>query len=249
MNRYFMYLAYNGKNYSGWQIQLNSITVQQKIQQCLSVLLRKSVTIIGAGRTDRGVHANLMVAHFDWEYVLPTIELTKQLNKILPYDILIYRIIPVKSNAHARFDAISRTYKYYVTYQKNPFQHDQLYILKQPLNINLMNEASKMLLECFDFSNFCKLHSNNKTNFCLIRQAEWSTMQNVDIFTIKSNRFLRNMVRFIVGTIINIGKNKLSIADFKKIINNQNRIMLKSSVPAHALFLTNIEYPNWISKT
>ncbi|BAG83416.1 MAG: tRNA pseudouridine(38-40) synthase TruA [Candidatus Azobacteroides pseudotrichonymphae] len=248
MNRYFIYLAYNGRNYCGWQIQPNGITVQQRIQQCLSILLRKSVTIIGAGRTDAGVHANLMTAHFDWEEILSTTSLTKRLNGILPCDILIYKIIPVKKNAHARFDAISRKYKYYITYQKNPFRNEQLFRLKQPLNKHLMNEASNILSEYSDFTSFCKLHSNTRTNVCRISKAEWNTVQGIDIFTIKADRFLRNMVRSIVGTMIDIGKNKLSITDFRKIIESKNHIMLKSSVPAHALFLTDIEYPNWIFK-
>ncbi|MDR2520921.1 MAG: tRNA pseudouridine(38-40) synthase TruA [Bacteroidales bacterium OttesenSCG-928-I14] len=244
MNRYFVYLAYNGKNYCGWQVQPNGVSIQQKIQQCLSVLLRKSITIIGAGRTDKGVHANLMVAHFDLENNIDVYFITEKLNKILPNDILIYKIIQVKPNAHARFDAVSRTYKYYITYQKDPFRFEQLYRLNNQLDINLMNEASNILLKCFDFTSFCKLHSNTKTNICKISIAKWTTMGSTNVFTIKSNRFLRNMVRSIVGTIIRIGENKLSVTDFKKIIDN--KIMSKNSVPAHALFLTNIEYPNWI---
>lgn len=248
MNRYFIYLAYNGKNYCGWQIQPNGITVQQTVQQCLSILLRKPVTVIGAGRTDTGVHASLMVAHFDWEDILPNTTLTEQLNGILPYDIFIYKIVPVKENSHARFDAVSRTYKYYITYQKDPFQHELLCRLKRPLNKDLMNEASNILLEYSDFTSFCKLHSNTKTNICQIGKAEWNTVQGIDVFTIQADRFLRNMVRSIVWAMIDIGKNKLSVADFKKIIESKNHAIVTASAPAHALFLTGIEYPDWIFK-
>jgi tRNA pseudouridine38-40 synthase len=244
MNRYFIYLAYNGKNYCGWQRQPNGMTVQQRLEQCLSLLLRAPITLTGAGRTDAGVHARWMVAHFDSEVTLSALNLlTERLNRMLPQDIRIYGIAAVDAGAHARFDALSRTYNYLITYQKDPFRQELFYRLKKPLNYELMNEAAKILMEYSDFTSFSKLHSDTKTNLCKIMKAEWQMENNVLIFTIQADRFLRNMVRSIVGTMIEVGKGKMSLEGFRAVIESKDRGKAGTSVPAQALYLTNIEYP------
>ncbi|MDR0541925.1 MAG: tRNA pseudouridine(38-40) synthase TruA [Dysgonamonadaceae bacterium] len=248
MKRYFIYLAYNGKNYCGWQIQPNGITVQQSLEQSLSTLLRVPVSITGAGRTDTGVHARLMVAHFDVEMPDPDTEaLTERLNGILPPDIAVDRILPVRPDAHARFDALSRTYQYHITYRKDPFEREFLYRVKKPLDYRRMNEAARILFEYSDFTSFSKLHTDTKTNICRILKAEWR-LEACDrlVFTIQADRFLRNMVRSIVGTLIEVGNGKLSPEGFRAVIESENRAKAGTSVPAHALFLTDIEYPETV---
>jgi tRNA pseudouridine38-40 synthase len=244
VKRYFIFLAYNGKNYCGWQIQPNGITVQETLERSLSVLLQQSIAITGAGRTDAGVHARSMVAHAD----LPiqseeTTDLLARLNGILPKDIAIDRIVPVKPDAHARFDAVSRTYQYFLTDKKNPFQHELVYRVKQLPDIDRMNEAARILFDYSDFTSFSKLHTDVKTNNCRIMQAEWTMQNDCMVFTIQADRFLRNMVRSIVGTLLDVGKKKFSTNDFRRIIERKNRCCAGTSVPAQALFLTDIEYP------
>jgi tRNA pseudouridine38-40 synthase len=242
--RYFIYLAYNGKNYCGWQIQPNGRTVQQQLEQSLSLLLHCSVSLTGAGRTDSGVHAKLMVAHCDLEInALDTDNLTERLNGILPQDIFIYKIVPVRADAHARFDALSRTYRYFITYRKDPFRHEFLYRIKKTLNVDWMNEAAGILMEYADFTSFSKLHTDTKTNNCRIMQAGWKMENDCLVFTIQADRFLRNMVRSIVGTMIETGSGKLSLAEFRAVIESKDRSKAGTSVPAHALFLEDIEYP------
>ena len=244
MSRYFISLAYNGKNYCGWQIQPNGITVQEKIEQALTTVLRSTISITGAGRTDSGVHAHKMVAHFDYEGVEPdTKTLTEKLNRMLPANIVIYTIERVSSTAHARFDAISRTYKYYLTYKKNPFLYDQIYRISSPLRFEQMNEAAKVLLEYTDFTSFSKLHTDVKTNNCRIIKAGWEKEGEVWVFTIQADRFLRNMVRAIVGTLIDVGRMKLSLEGLRQVIESKDRGKAGTSAPAHALFLHDIEYP------
>ncbi len=243
MKRYFIYLAYNGKNYCGWQIQPNGITIQEELEKSLNVLLRDTISITGAGRTDTGVHAQHMVAHFDYSGDLEENILCEKLNRILSKDITIYKIVPVISSAHARFDALSRTYKYYITHRKDPFLYEYLYKVTYPLNYSAMNEAAGILSEYTDFTSFSKLHTDVKTNNCNIMSAQWQEENGNWVFTIKADRFLRNMVRAIVGTLIEVGRNKISLTDFRKIIESKNRGNAGTSAPAHALFLTNIEYP------
>jgi tRNA pseudouridine38-40 synthase len=245
MKRYFAYFAYNGKNYCGWQIQPNGITVQEQIEKNLSTLLRTPTVITGAGRTDAGVHATMMTAHFDyggeqWNVSL----LQEKLNRILPADIVAQKIVPVKADAHARFDACSRTYKYFITNKKNPFRCDRLYKIAYPLDYDRMNELAQLLFEYTDFTSFSKLHTDVKTNNCRIMKAEW-TKEDSDIyvFTIQADRFLRNMVRAIVGTLIESDRKKLTVNEFRNIIESKNRGKAGFSVPAHALFLVDIEYP------
>jgi tRNA pseudouridine38-40 synthase len=244
MGRYFIYLAYNGKNYCGWQIQPNGITVQQQLENGLSLLLHSPIPLTGAGRTDSGVHAKLMVAHCDLEINdLDTDVLTERLNGILPKDIFVYKIVPVRADAHARFDALSRTYRYFITYRKDPFRHEFLYRIKKNLDVDLMNEASGILMEYSDFTSFSKLHTDTKTNNCRIMQAGWQKKGDCLVFTIRADRFLRNMVRSIVGTLIEAGSGKLSLAEFRAVIESKDRAKAGTSVPASALFLEDIEYP------
>ncbi len=245
--RYFIYLSYNGKNYCGWQNQPNGIAVQQKIEETLSLLLRTPVSITGAGRTDAGVHAALMVAHFDYHSEIRGAELTEKLNRLLPHDIAISRIIAVNSDAHARFDAISRTYKYYLTLKKNPFKNDLSCRVSFPMDFEMMNKAAQTLFEYTDFTSFSKLHTDVKTNNCKIMQAVWSQEDDgLWVFTIQADRFLRNMVRSIVGTLLDVGRGKLSIDDFRKIIEQKDRCKAGTSVPGNALFLVDVEYPERI---
>jgi tRNA pseudouridine38-40 synthase len=242
MKRYFIYLAYNGKNYCGWQKQPNGITVQEQIEKSLSTLLRIPVSVTGAGRTDSGVHAKMMVAHVDVEQVLDCLLLEDKLNRILPLDIAVCRIVPVKPDAHARFSTPSRTYKYYVTNRKNPLRREQLRV-DYPLNYNQMNEAAKILFKYTDFTSFSKFHTQVKTNNCKIMDARWEREDDCWVFTIRADRFLRNMVRAIVGTLIETGKGRLSLAEFQSIIESKDRRNAGTSVTGNALFLTDIEYP------
>lgn len=245
MNRYFIYLSYNGKNYSGWQIQPNGLTVQQCLEEALATLLRRPVAVVGAGRTDAGVHARLMVAHFDCDEPLadPAF-LAEKLNRLLPKDIAIDRIVPVTPEAHARFDATSRTYKYYVTTRKDPFQYDLVYRMHGKLDFEAMNEACKVLFDYIDFTSFSKLHTDVKTNNCRIYQAGWAQEGDVWVFTVQADRFLRNMVRAIVGTLLEVGRGRLTIDGFRQVIEAKDRCKAGVSVPGHALFLVNVTYPD-----
>jgi tRNA pseudouridine38-40 synthase len=248
MRRYFIYLAYDGTNYHGWQIQPNGISIQECLMKALSTFLQQETGIVGAGRTDAGVHASLMTAHFDYEGdVLDTGILTEKLNRLLPPDISVYKVCKVKDDAHARFDAVARTYKYYVTTMKFPFNRQYHYRIYNELDFERMNEASRTLFDYSDFTSFSKLHTNVKTKLCKITHAEWTKENETTwVFTIRADRFLRNMVRAIVGTLFEVGRGKLSVEDFRKIIEQKNRCKAGSSAPGHALFLTNIEYPEKI---
>ncbi len=244
MNRYFIYLAYNGKNYCGWQIQPNGMTVQQRIEEALSTILRVKTSIVGAGRTDAGVHARLMVAHFDAEEPIANLSLlTDKLNRLLPPDIALYKIVPVIPEAHARFDATYRTYKYYLTLEKDPFRFDQTYRYFGNLDFERMNEACKVLFEYIDFTSFSKLHTDVKTNNCRIMHAEWRQEGDCWVFTIQADRFLRNMVRAIVGTLLDVGRGKMDMAGLRRVIEAKDRCSAGISVPGHALFLVDVGYP------
>jgi tRNA pseudouridine38-40 synthase len=244
MNRYFIYLAYNGTNYCGWQNQPNGISIQQKIEEALNTFLRKPVPITGAGRTDAGVHARLMVAHFDWESEVVDLSLlTEKLNCLLPADIAIHNILPVSSEAHARFDALSRTYKYYICKEKDPFTYPFYYRLTSLPDFEKMNEAVAILPEYTDFTSFSKLHTDVATNNCKILQAGWKREEAGWAFTIQADRFLRNMVRAIVGTLLEVGRGKLTLEGFRQVIESRDRGKAGTSVPGNALFLVDIEYP------
>lgn len=245
MNRYFMYLAYNGTDYCGWQIQPNGLTIQEVIEKALTTLLRIPTSIVGAGRTDAGVHARQMMAHFDAE-VLDVEVLTYKLNRILPKDIVIYKVVQVKEDAHARFDATSRLYRYYLTTEKDPFMYPFKYKIHGTLDIYRMNQCSQLLFDYIDFTSFSKLHTDAKTNDCTIMYARWEQHGEDYIFTIKANRFLRNMVRAIVGTLLETGRGKLDEAGMRKIIEAKDRRVAGFSVPGNALFLEEIDYPEHI---
>lgn len=242
MNRYFMYVAYNGANYCGWQIQPNGLSVQEVIEKSLSTLLRVPISIVGAGRTDAGVHAREMTAHFEADVQDVTL-LTNKLNWILPKDIVVYKIVRVKEDAHARFDATSRLYRYYLTTQKDPFMYPYKYKVHGSIDVEMMNKCSRILFEYIDFTSFSKLHTDVKTNDCKIIHAQWEQQGEDYVFTIQANRFLRNMVRAVVGTLLEAGRGKLDEGGMRRVIEAKDRSVAGLSVPAHALFLEEIEYP------
>lgn len=245
--RYFIKLAYKGTNYFGWQYQPDAISVQETLNKALSTLLRINIDILGAGRTDSGVHAKEMFAHFDYETDIDTEKLVYKLNSFLPKDIAVFKIIKVHNEAHARFDATKRTYEYHIHTKKNAFESDDSWYYSLPLDVEKMNEACKILFEYTDFECFSKTHTDVNTFNCKIFEANWKQNEDKLVFTISADRFLRNMVRAIVGTMINIGSGKVSLNDFRKIIESKNRGKAGFSVPAHGLYLTKIEYP-YLSK-
>lgn len=244
--RYFIELSYHGKVYHGWQNQPNAISVQEVVEKALSTLLGEKIDIVAAGRTDAGVHALQMFVHFDIDLSFNTEDLTFKLNAFLPQDIAVHDIFEVKPEAHARFDARSRTYLYRLALKKNAFNFDYAYFMKKPLQLQLMNEAAKVLLGHQDFQCFSKTNTDVKTYFCDIKQAEWKQIDDELHFTIKADRFLRNMVRAIVGTLINVGLEKITIDDLQAIIQSKDRSEAGYSVPAHGLYLINIDYPESI---
>lgn len=241
--RYFIEFAYNGKNYHGWQSQPNASSVQETLSKAISVILRTQIELMGAGRTDTGVHAKQMFAHFDFEDTLETDFLVAKLNSYLPKDIVVYRIIPVSDEAHARFDATKRTYEYHIHTYKNAFENESSWYVFQKLDLEKMNEAAKMLFEFEDFQCFSKVNTDVKTYNCKIMEANWQQKGKNLIFTIAADRFLRNMVRAIVGTLVEIGSGKKALEDFKNIIESKDRTQAGTSVPAHGLYLTKVEYP------
>lgn len=242
--RFFIYFSYKGTAYHGWQFQPNGISVQEVLTQALCTILRTTLEITGAGRTDTGVHAKLMVAHFDVETDLPAnLDLVSKLNSFLPNDIAVFKIVEVKTDVHARFDAISRRYEYHVVTRKNVFKNESAARGSQNMNFEAMNIAAKTLLEYRDFTSFSKLHTDVKTNNCAISHAEWTQQDEEWIFSIQADRFLRNMVRAIVGTLFEVGRNKMSVEEFRAVIEAKNRCKAGVSVPAHGLYLVDIQYP------
>lgn len=251
MQRYFLYLAYDGTRYHGWQIQPNGISVQETLQKALGTLLRRPVPVTGAGRTDAGVHARQMAVHFDYEYPNEPDKkidgnwLTDKLNRLLPPDISVSKAVPVKPDAHARFDALSRTYHYFLHWGKSPFLRAYSCRLYQPLDFNRMNEAAATLFDYTDFTSFSKVNTDTKTNNCRIMRACWTELSPGEWrFEIQADRFLRNMVRAIVGTLVEVGRGKLSVEDFRHIIEGKNRCRAGESMPGNALFLVDVQYPD-----
>ena len=278
--RYFIELRYDGTAYCGWQRQPNGIAVQEELEKALSTILRTPIELTGAGRTDAGVHALNMVAHFDIaDDILPAYlkesdteigqrsysppvlggvprsgegvindskRLINNLNSLLPYDIAVRNVERVTDEAHARFDALSRKYEYHIITHKNPFLKEQACRIHFPLNIELMNEAAKVLFEYEDFTSFSKLHTDVKTNNCTIMEAYWQQRGEELVFTIKANRFLRNMVRAIVGTLMEVGRERLTIEGFRQVIEAKNRCSAGHSVPACGLYFIEAEYPETI---
>ncbi|WP_346861108.1 tRNA pseudouridine(38-40) synthase TruA [uncultured Draconibacterium sp.] len=244
IRRYFLQLSYKGTNYHGWQIQPNAISVQEVMEDALSKILREKIAVVGAGRTDTGVHASYFILHFDAENKVPeNLDLVYKLNSFLPSDIAVQKVWPVNQELHARFSATSRTYHYFISRQKNPFTTKISYTYLKPLDIDKMNEAAQLLFNYEDFTSFSRLHTDVKTNNCKIMQAEWRDEENQLVFVIKADRFLRNMVRAIVGTLLEVGKGKLSINEFCQIIENKDRGLAGASAPAQGLFLVDIGYP------
>ena len=240
--RLFIELSFNGSNFHGWQIQPNANTIQAELNKALSVILKDVISVVGAGRTDAGVHAKQMFAHFDFEGDFETEILLTKLNGFLPNEISVHQIFKVNDNTHARFDAVSRTYQYYITNEKNPFNKN-VYLYYQRLDVDAMNLACKYLLGKQDFTSFSKLHTQTYTNDCNVIIANWQQKENELLFTIKADRFLRNMVRAIVGTLLEVGERKIAPEKIKEIIEKKDRNEAGVSVPAHALFIAKIEYP------
>lgn len=241
--RYFVTFSYDGSRYHGWQIQPNGDSVQAQLQRGLSLLLRQEVMVTGAGRTDAGVHARMMVAHFDFPTSLDEKQLAYKLNKLLPGDIAIAGVRQVEENLHARFSATSRMYRYYIHTAKNPFLRNTSCELHYPLDFNKMNEAADMLKRYDDFGAFCKAHADVKTTLCKVTVARWhQTSPTTWYFEIRANRFLRNMVRAVVGTLIDVGRGRLTMEDFQRVVEGKKRTEAGESMPAHALFLEDITY-------
>jgi tRNA pseudouridine38-40 synthase len=248
--RYFIHLSYNGANYHGWQIQPNASSIQQTMENAVSLLLHQEINIVGCGRTDTGVHASSFYAHFETDNVFSIEQLKNlvfKLNSFLPNDIHIFSIFPVSDDLHARFSATSRTYKYLLTVDKKPFKNDFIHRIFYHPDLDMMNAACEILKTYEDFTSFSKLHTQTATNNCEILHAEWKWEDDFVgkqlVFTITANRFLRNMVRSITGTILDVGRGKLSLEGFKEVIESKNRCNAGTSLPAKALFLTHIEYP------
>lgn len=263
MGRYFIHLAYNGACYNGWQTQPNLPTVQQTLEQALGTLLREKIAVVGCGRTDTGVHASDFYGHFDSSVLsaqcsvfsnpgaaaklnakhLTLNTIVFKLNNLLPPDIAVFDIFPVADNAHARFDATARTYQYHVSDRRLPFRQGQYCRIYFRPDIDKMNEAARVLMEYEDFTSFAKLHTQVKTNICHLTHAEWTEEEGGWVFTIRSNRFLRNMVRSVTGTLLDVGRGKLSIDGMREIIEKKDRCAAGVSMPACGLFLTKVEYP------
>lgn len=245
--RYFLQLAYNGSNFNGWQIQPNGITVQEEIEKAMELLLGFKIGVSGCGRTDTGVHASDFYAHFDIDeesMIVSASQLKYKLNLLLPTSIVILDIFKVNPDIHARFSALSRTYNYRISQTKNPFSNGLAYFYHHPLDIQAMNKAAAILMEYNDFSCFSKTRTQVKTNICTITKAIWEQEESMLIFTITADRFLRNMVRAIVGTMLDIGRNKITLDDFRNVIEGKNRSNAGFSVPSQGLFLSKVDYPD-----
>ncbi|WP_029037973.1 tRNA pseudouridine(38-40) synthase TruA [Salinimicrobium xinjiangense] len=243
--RYFLELEYFGKAYHGWQRQPNAVSVQQVVEEALSILLRETIEIVGAGRTDSGVHARQIYAHFDYDAGFSE-AIIFRLNSLLPKDISVRSLVPVKADAHARFHAVSRSYEYHIVTKKDVFAIDTAYFVQRDLDAERMNEAAKILLEYRDFKCFSRSRTDVVTYNCIVKKAYWEQQENRLIFHITADRFLRNMVRAIVGTLLQIGLGKMDVQEMHGIIESKNRSEAGASVPAHGLYLTKIEYPNSI---
>lgn len=244
--RYFVRLSYDGTNYHGWQYQKNAQSIQPMLEKAFTVILKKEVKLTGCGRTDAGVHAKEFYAHFDLSLPQDTKARNKlifNLNGYLPRDLAIQAILPVNPSANARFSAISRTYRYVITRVKDPFLYGYSYFFKGIIDIELMNRGAEMLLECHDFTSFAKVDAQTKTNLCRILEARWERTGDQLNFTIKADRFLRNMVRAITGTLLELGRGKIGLRELERVIDGKSRSLAGDSVPACGLYLVKIEYP------
>ena len=257
VQRYFITLSYDGTNYHGWQIQPNGMSVEERLRQALSTLLRQSVETVGAGRTDAGVHARKMVVHFDYDFsedsllasdlidgqMIDCQQLVYRLNRLFPRDIAVHSVEPVASDLHARFSATSRTYHYYIHTRKDPFLSNYSCERHYPLDFDAMNEAAEWLLTQTDFASFCKAGADVKTTLCTLTHARWHQLSDDSWrFEITANRFLRNMVRAVVGTLVEVGRGRISLQEFQQIVSTHSRSAAGESMPAHALFLVDVKY-------
>lgn len=243
MRRYFAFVSYDGTNYHGWQIQPNGVSVQSALQDALYTITRQNISVVAAGRTDAGVHARIMPVHFDTEQAIDEKQLVYKLNKLLPKDISVSRVVEVEPSLHARFSAKRRTYHYYIHTVKNPFQQRYSCELHYDLDFVAMNQAASHLLTIKDFAAFCKSHSDVRTHICNVTEARW--YQDSDTswhFRISADRFLRNMVRAVVGTLIEVGRHRINIEDFQQIVLSGSRSAAGESMPANALFLEEVCY-------
>ncbi len=245
MQRYFIDIAFRGEPFHGWQIQPGEITVQQTVEEALSRFFGTQISVTGAGRTDAGVNARRMVAHFDApETLAHTAPLVRALNSMCGHDIAVSNLRPVHPEAHARFDATSRTYHYYATIHKSPFFHMLSWQAPPRLDFEAMNRAARLLLDTDDFASFAKLHSDAKTTICKVTEAEWRKCTDGGmVFVITADRFLRNMVRAVVGTLIDVGRGKLTVSDFQRVIDSHDRCTAGTSMPPQALYLWDVTYP------
>jgi tRNA pseudouridine38-40 synthase len=247
-HRYFIKLAYNGARYHGWQVQENAMTVQEVITNAVRLMWLKDFKMVGCGRTDTGVHAKEYYAHFDLGEEKSKEELddlAHRLNRYLPDDIVIYNLFQVPPGLHSRYDALSRTYEYHIHTRRDPFLNEFSWFFHQKLDIDLMNRGGEIITEYNDFTSFSKANIKRKTNLCKVSRAYWEQTENRLVFTITADRFLHDMVRAIVGTLVDLGQNKISIEELRKIIENKDRCSAGQSVPARGLFLTRIEYPGF----
>lgn len=241
--RYFITFSYDGTAYHGWQIQPHSVSVQEELQKALSTLLRKPMEVVGAGRTDTGVHARKMIAHFDSDEELECSQLVYKLNKLLPRDIAVQQVERVEEDMHARFSAKSRTYHYYVHLDKDPFLRSYSWQVYGNPDFELMNQAAVVLMEYTDFTSFSKVNTDTKTNDCTITEAHWDRVgEGQWRFTITANRFLRNMVRAIVGTLMEVGRGRMTIEQLRNVVDAKDRCRAGDSVPGNALFLVDVKY-------
>jgi len=247
IQRYFIELSYDGTRYHGWQTQPNAVAVQEVLDKALSTVLREPIETVGCGRTDTGVHAKEFFAHFDCGSMVhgpsSMVNNVRGINSVLPNDIAIKNIIPVHPDAHARFDATLRSYQYHIHFNKDPFKNGYSWLLRDEPDLELMNQAAKIMMEYTDFSCFSKSNTQVKTNNCKISRAEWVRVDAGIIFHISADRFLRNMVRAIVGTLIMVGKQEIAPEDVRDIIESKNRSNAGTSVPACGLYLTDVKYP------
>lgn len=246
--RYFMELAYKGTGFHGWQIQSNANTVQEELNNALSLILRQPIETMGSGRTDTGVHARQQYLHFDTAEVLDRKDLLKRLNSILPKDIAVYNLREVYPDAHARFSATARSYSYYISLRKNPFEEGLSWQCFSKLNVHEMNEASKILLTYRDFECFSRVKTAVKSFECEIKEAFWEQKEQHLIFHIMANRFLRGMVRSIVGTLVQVGEGRLDLKGFRDVIESKNRGRAGISAPSHGLYLCSVAYSENIYK-
>lgn len=247
--RYFVKFLYDGTGFHGWQRQPNAITVQQNLEEAISLILRQPVRLTGAGRTDTGVHAAVFYAHFDMEPEPDQPMLSRlvyKLNSFLGPGIAIDRIFPVNPLAHSRFSAASRTYRYTITRKKDPFVRNYSWFVFGNLDVDLMNQGARILMQYEDYTSFSKVDTDTKTNICRVSHARWESEGNALVFTITADRFLRNMVRSVVGTLVELGKKRITTDELVRIIELQDRRAAGESAPARGLMLTGIEYPDWV---